>query len=95
MINKQAFTIMELMVVVIVIGVLAAFAIPNYKLAIERAEERQMVVNMQTIIAAQKIYKAKHDVYWPASVSGNHGVSCTPSERTKKTKLIPQATPPF
>lgn len=74
----KAFTIMELMVVVIVVGVIAAFAIPNYTKANNRAEERQMIVNLRSIISAQEIYKAQNGSYWPAGAyavpTGNQGL---------------------
>ena len=76
--NKQAMTIMELMVVVIIVGIIAAFAIPNYTKANNRAEERQMIINLRSIITAEEIYKAQEGNYWPAGAyavpTGNQGM---------------------
>lgn len=69
---------MELMVVVIIVGIMAAFAIPSYTKANNKAEERQMIVNLRSIIAAQEIYKAQKGNYWPAGAyavpTGNQGL---------------------
>lgn len=62
--NKQAITLMELMVVVVIVGIMVAFAVPNYTKAHNRAIEREMITNLRTIIAAQEIYKAQNGVYW-------------------------------
>ncbi len=37
--NKQAFTLVELMIVIAVIGILAAMALPNFRYARERARQ--------------------------------------------------------
>lgn len=59
---------MEIMVAVVVVAIVAAFAIPNFVKATQKAEERQMIVNLRSIAAAQEIYKAKNGNYWPAHV---------------------------
>lgn len=54
---------MELMIVVVVIGIIAGFAIPSYQKAIEKNEERTAIVKLQAIRAGMQIYKAKHGSY--------------------------------
>jgi len=51
---KKAFTIMEVMTVVIIVGVIAVFAIPNFS---------------KTIHAAQDIYRAQTGAYWSPGVT--------------------------
>ncbi len=76
--NVKAFTIMELMVVVIIVGIMAAFAVPSYNKANNKAEERQMITNLRAIISAQEIYRAQKSNYWPAGAyavpTGNQGL---------------------
>lgn len=62
---------MELMVVVIIIGIIAAFAIPNYQKSIERAYERDAIANLTTLHGANQIYRAQNNVYWPQSASSS------------------------
>lgn len=76
--DSRGLTLMELMVAVVIVGLMAAFAIPSYNKAVNKAEERQMTTNLRSIIAAQEVYKAKNGDYWPAGAAavptGNIGL---------------------
>lgn len=50
-----AFTIMELVIVVTMVGVMAAFIIPNYRGTVDRANEKAAVNNLRIIYAAQQM----------------------------------------
>jgi prepilin-type N-terminal cleavage/methylation domain-containing protein len=73
--ERYAFTLIELMVVVVILGIIAAFAIPNYSKAMERSHEKQILLNMQAIASAQVAYKARYGFYWPYPLSGNVGIA--------------------
>lgn len=79
MIDRSGFTLMEIMIAIVIVGVVAAFAVPNYVKANNRAEERQMITNLRAIAAAQEIYKAQNGNYWPAHVvvppTANQGIA--------------------
>jgi prepilin-type N-terminal cleavage/methylation domain-containing protein len=47
-IYKEGFTLIELMVVVVIIGILAAIAVPNYVKIVTRAKEAEVKSNMHT-----------------------------------------------
>jgi type IV pilus assembly protein PilE len=64
---KKAFTLMEMMVVVTIVGIIAGFAIPNYATSVERSYRRDAENNLRLISAAQRLYAARNnDLYWGA-----------------------------
>lgn len=50
--NRKGFTLVELMVVVVIIGVLSAIAVPMYNQATARAEAGAIQANLRTIDGA-------------------------------------------
>ena len=61
--NVRSFTIVEVLLVVVVIGIIASIAIPRYNKAIEKASERRMFASMQAIKGALPIYNARYGEY--------------------------------
>lgn len=61
--TQKAFSILELMVVVILIGIIASFAIPQYYKAIDKAHERDAGLQLTALHAANLIYRAQRGKY--------------------------------
>lgn len=57
-IKEEGFTLVELMVVVIIIGILVAIAVPVYNVVTERAERSSVEANLRTIDGAITTYYA-------------------------------------
>ena len=54
--GTDAFTLIELVVVMTVIAILAALALPRYNFVVERSRQREAVVNLNVIRGSQMRY---------------------------------------
>jgi prepilin-type N-terminal cleavage/methylation domain-containing protein len=61
--SNKAFTLMEMLVVVLIIGVMASVAIPSYSLHIERVRASEGVQSLTALLAAQKRYQLENSAY--------------------------------
>lgn len=54
--NRKGFTLVEIMIVVAIIGLLAAIAIPNFIKARETAEKNACIANLKQIQGAVQVW---------------------------------------
>jgi len=60
---KKGFTLIELMIVVAIIGILAAIAIPNFIKFQARSKQSEVKANLKAVYTAQKAYMQEKDAY--------------------------------
>jgi prepilin-type N-terminal cleavage/methylation domain-containing protein len=73
-INRKGFTLIELMIVVVIIGILAAIAIPNFIQMQSRAKEASVKGNAHSLQLAVEDYAVVHDGTLPAIGDLNAGM---------------------
>ena len=69
------FSLVEMMVVVGIVGILAAIAIPRYHSFLVQARRAEATSNLNHIAALQESYKAEHgSYYYGNAMAGNNGI---------------------
>jgi len=61
--NRDGFTLIELMIVVVIIGILAAIAIPKFTQASDRAKEKEADGILKQVYTLQQTYRAANGAY--------------------------------
>jgi general secretion pathway protein G len=90
---KRGFTLVEILIVVIILGILAAIVIPQFTEASSEARVSNLMTNLQTMRSQLLLYKTQHLEHYPTDDSSGNtfaqqmtqysdvdgGVSATPS----------------
>ena len=61
--KKHGFTLIELMVVVIIVGILAAVAIPLYRSNVKKAMASEGAALLGSVMTAERVYYAENSAY--------------------------------
>jgi prepilin-type N-terminal cleavage/methylation domain-containing protein len=67
--NQKGFTLVELMVVVAIIGILSAIAVPVYRNVTQNAERSAVEANLRTIDGAIMMYQANNSGADPEDIN--------------------------
>ena len=87
--NEKGFTLIELMIVVAIIGILAAVAIPQFLDMMKSSKRAEAEVNLDAIKKGAKSYAPEH-AGWPDGAADN-GLDCCATGGTDR-KCLPDST---
>ncbi len=68
--KSPGFTLIELMIVVAIIGILAAIAIPSYQKNVQKARRGDAIASLVTMQSQQEKWRANNDTYGTATQIG-------------------------
>lgn len=66
--RKKGFTLVEILIVVVILGILAAIVIPQFTDASTEAKVSSLVSNLHAVRSQIQLYKIREDA-WPSAVS--------------------------
>jgi general secretion pathway protein G len=71
--RAKGFTLVEILIVVVILGILAAIVIPQFTGASTEAKESSLVSNLQSIRSQIELFKIQHNDLIPGEIMATNG----------------------
>jgi general secretion pathway protein G len=84
--HLSGFTLVELLIVVIILGILAAIVIPQFSSSTTDAKESALDANLAAMRNATELFRVQHNGIYPGAVATSAGAGCAGG--TKGTGLL-------
>lgn len=88
MMNRKGFTLVEILIVVIILGILAAIVIPQFTEASNDARASALDSDLQTVRSQLELYKMQHIGGYPASATLSTAATSQLLNRTNQAGTI-------
>lgn len=86
---KKGFTLVEILIVVVILGILAAIVIPQFTSASESAKGSSLHSQLQTIRSQLELYQVQHSGEYPTLTAAAAGVTGWEAMTSKVDDLGP------
>ena len=90
--TRKGFTLVELAVVIVIIGVLAAFGVPRFLKSVERSKAAEAFQYLSAVRAAQERFLSKNGIYYAGTPDAN---GLYPNDTNGETLDITQSVPKY
>ena len=77
----RGFTLMELMIAVVILGVLTTIAFPSYQQYVREGNRTEAIKTLQTILDGQERFFLRNDTYTTTLGSGGLGLNVNGSDQ--------------
>jgi len=67
MLKKKSFTLIEIIIVIVIVGILSAIALPNFGIMREKQLDKEAKAVLKLIQAAERIYRMENGSYYSSS----------------------------
>ena len=84
----RGFTLLEVLIVVVILGILAAMTIPQFTAAADDAKLSSLQTNLGTVRGQLQLYKIQHDESLPTSVATFAAQMTTASKEDGSTAAL-------
>jgi len=91
---KKGFTLVEILIVVVILGILAAIVIPQFTSASTEAKESALVSDLQSVRSQVELYKIHHNDNLPGTQATNDFTTAMTSKTNQDGETITQASDP-
>ncbi len=85
--GKKGFTLIELMVVIVIIGILVAIALPNFIAAQDRAKIASVKANMHTMQTCAETYAVDNAGVYPDNIGNSSSTASATNNLLQKEAL--------
>ena len=90
--NQSGFTLIEMLIVVIVLGILAMIIIPQITVSTEDAKLSALQTNLNTMRNAIELYYHQHNQEYPGAIDNTDGDGATATAAAAATAFLAQLT---
>ena len=85
--KAQGFTLVEILIVVVILGILAAIVIPQFTSASESAKASSLVTQLQSLRSQLELYQLQHNGNYPSATTATFW-----DQLTEKTNIAGSTT---
>lgn len=90
--NQEGFTLIEMLVVVIILGILAMIIVPQISVSTDDARLNTLQTNLNSIRSAIEVYAAQHANRYPGMYSEADGTTAVADDAAAKAAFLAQLT---